>query len=85
MLRSRPRGLRSAVISATAIGITVCALLLVAVLIATVVAFRRALPGGQYEGTMGGAFSRGALLGLFIAAAGFLLTLLIVLVARAAR
>jgi hypothetical protein len=67
------------------IAIVVCAVLLAAVLIASIIAFRRALPGGQYEGTMGGAYSRGALLGLFIAAPGFLLTLLIVLVARAVQ
>jgi hypothetical protein len=85
MLRTPRRGTRRSNISGTALGIAVCAVLLIGTLVATVVAFRRSLPGGQYEGTMGGAFSRGALLGLFIAAAGFLLTLLLVLIARAAR
>jgi hypothetical protein len=59
--------------------------LLVVDVAAGMVVFRRALPGGQYEGTMVGGVTRGAILGLFLGLAGFLATLLIVLIVRALR
>ena len=72
-------------ISGNTIGIIVCALLFVAIVVGGVVAYRRALPGGQYEGSMAGGVTRGAVLGLFLGLAGFLATLEIVLIVRAFR
>lgn len=49
------------------------------------IAYRRALPGGAYDGTMGGSIWRGAVLGLFLGLTVGLATLLLVLVIRAFR
>lgn len=67
------------------LGIVIVLVALVCVTGGGIVAYRRALPGGRYEGTTRGTIARGAILGAFLGVAGFLATLLVVLVILAAR
>jgi|GEM_PF-3826190 len=67
------------------LGIAIVLAALVCVTGGGIAAYRRALPGGRYEGTTRGTIARGAILGVFLGIAGFLATLLIVLVILAVR